>query len=330
MGQITFANPKLFFLLLLIPAIVAWYWYKQRNNHASVQLSNIAGLLKAPKSWRHYFRHLPFVLRMLVIALLIVVLARPQAVNSGKNVSVEGIDIIVALDISGSMLAQDLSPDRLGAAKKVSKEFINGRPNDRIGMVVFSAESFTQCPLTTDHKVLTNLMEGMQSGMIQDGTAIGLGLATAVNRLKDSKAKSKVIILLTDGVNNAGSVSPSTAAEIAKSFGIRVYTIGVGTRGKAPYPVQTMFGIQMQPMDVQIDEDMLTSVAKLTNGRYFRATDNKSLSDIYSEIDKLEKTKLQEYSYSKRSEEFWKFALAALVLFIAEFVLRHTWLRTLP
>lgn len=238
---------------------------------------------------------------MVAVALLIVILARPQSTNSWSNSSTEGIDIMLAMDISGSMLAQDLKPNRLEAAKDVAASFINGRPNDNIGLVVFSAESFTQCPLTTDHTVLLNLFKDIQSGMIQDGTAIGLGLVNAVSRIKDSHAKSKVIILLTDGSNNAGEIAPVTAAEIAKTFGVRVYTIGVGTKGMAPYPFQTAFGVQYQNIPVEIDEATLKQIASTTGGQYFRATDNASLKEIYSEIDPRWRRPRSAYKSTARS-----------------------------
>lgn len=237
---------------------------------------------------------------------------------------------MLAMDISGSMLAQDLKPDRLEAAKDVAASFINGRPNDNIGLVVFSAESFTQCPLTTDHAVLLNLFKDIQSGMIQDGTAIGLGLANAVSRIKDSQAKSKVIILLTDGSNNAGEIAPVTAAEIAKTFGIRVYTIGVGTKGMAPYPFQTAFGVQYQNIPVEIDEATLRQIASTTGGQYFRATDNASLKEIYSEIDQMEKTKISVREYSKKQEEYKNWALLVFGLLLGEILLRNTLLRNIP
>ena len=262
-----FANPNYLYLLLLLIPMIGWYVYKLSKSQASLQVSS-SEAFEAPGavSWIVYLRHVPFVLRMVAVALLIVILARPQSTNSWSNSSTEGIDIMLAMDISGSMLAQDLKPNRLEAAKDVAASFINGRPNDNIGLVVFSAESFTQCPLTTDHTVLLNLFKDIQSGMIQDGTAIGLGLANAVSRIKDSHAKSKVIILLTDGSNNAGEIAPVTAAEIAKTFGVRVYTIGVGTKGMAPYPFQTAFGVQYQNIPVEIDEATLKQIASTTGG----------------------------------------------------------------
>ncbi|GAB1359492.1 VWA domain-containing protein [Porphyromonadaceae bacterium] len=281
-------------------------------------------------TWRIYARHLPFVFRVLVFALLIIVLARPQSTDNWENVSTEGIDIMMAIDISGSMLAEDLKPNRLEAAKEVATSFINGRQNDNIGLVVFAGESFTQCPLTIDHTVLLNLFQGIKSGMIEDGTAIGLGLANSVSRIKDSQAKSKVVILLTDGSNNRGEIAPVTAAEIARSFGIRVYTIGVGTIGTAPYPFQTPFGIQYQNVPVDIDEKSLQQIATMTGGAYFRATDTQSLKTIYDEIDQLEKTKLNVKQFSKKQEEYKEYALLAFVILLAEVLLRYLLLKRIP
>lgn len=326
-----FANPNYLYLLLLLIPLVAWYLYKLRKSQASLQVSS-AEAFEAPgaTSWRVYLRHVPFVLRMVAIAVLIVVLARPQSTNSWQNSTTEGIDIVMAIDISTSMLAEDLKPNRLEAAKDVAASFINGRPNDNIGLVVFAAESFTQCPLTTDHGVLLNLFKDIQPGIIQDGTAIGVGLANAVSRIKDSQAKSKVIILLTDGVNNTGQVAPVTAAEIAKTFGIRVYTIGVGTQGEAPYPIPTAFGVQYQNIPVEIDEQILKQIASTTGGQYFRATDNASLKEIYSEIDQMEKTKISVQEFSKKQEEYKNWALLAFVLLLVEVLLRNTVLRNIP
>jgi Ca-activated chloride channel family protein len=238
--------------------------------------------------------------------------------------STEGIDIMLVQDISGSMLSRDFKPDRIEAAKNIATEFISGRPYDRIGLVVFSGESFTQCPLTTDHAVLINLLREIQSGMIEDGTAIGMGLATAVNRIKDSPSKSKVIILLTDGVNNKGEIAPATAADIAKTFGIRVYTIGVGTQGMAPYPVQTPYGVQYQDMPVEIDEGILQQISQTTGGKYFRATDNDSLEKIYKEIDKLEKSKIDVLQFSKKEEKYLSPALIAFFMLVIEIIVRNT------
>lgn len=326
-----FANPTYLYLLLLLIPMIGWYIWKLCKSQASLQVSS-SEAFDAPgaTSWKVYLRHVPFALRMAAIAVLIIILARPQSTNSWQNTSTEGIDIVMAMDISSSMLAQDFKPNRLEASKDVAASFINGRPNDNIGLVVFAAESFTQCPLTTDHTVLLNLFKDIQPGIIQDGTAIGLGLANAVSRIKDSQAKSKVIILLTDGVNNAGEIAPVTAAEIAKTFGIRVYAIGVGTQGKAPYPFQTAFGVQYQDIDVDIDEPTLKQIASTTGGQYFRATDNSSLKEIYSEIDKMEKTKISVQQYSKKQEEYKNWALLLFALLLVEILLRNTLLRNIP
>lgn len=326
-----FANPTYLYLLLLLVPLIGWYIYKLHKSQASLQVSSSEAFqLPGTSSWKVYMRHLPFVLRMLAIALLIVVLARPQSTNSWQNSSTEGIDIVMAMDISTSMLAEDLKPNRLEAAKDVAASFINGRQNDNIGLVVFAAKSFTQCPLTIDHGVLLNLFKDIQPGIIQDGTAIGLGLANAVSRIKDSQAKSKVIILLTDGVNNTGEIAPVTAAEIAKTFGIRVYTIGVGTQGEAPYPIPTAFGVQYQNVPVEIDEQVLKQIASTTGGQYFRATDNSSLKEIYSEIDQLEKTKISVQEFSKKQEEYKNWALLVFALLLIEVLLRNTVLRNIP
>ena len=326
-----FANPTYLYLLLLLIPMIGWYIYKLSKSQASLQVSSSEAFdLPAAKSWKIHLRHLPFVLRMIAIALLIVVLARPQSTNSWQNSSTEGIDIMLAMDISTSMLAEDLKPNRLDASKDVAASFINGRQNDNIGLVVFAAESFTQCPLTIDHTVLLNLFKDIQPGIIQDGTAIGLGLANAVSRIKDSQAKSKVIILLTDGVNNTGEIAPVTAAEIAKSFGVRVYTIGVGTQGEAPYPIPTAFGIQYQNIPVEIDEPALKQIAATTGGQYFRATDNASLKEIYSEIDQMEKTKISVQEFSKKQEEYKMWALIVFALLLVELLLRNTVLKSIP
>lgn len=279
---------------------------------------------------RVYMRHLPFALRMIAIALIIVVIARPRSVNSWEETETQGIDIVMALDVSGSMLAQDLEPDRLLAAKKVASEFIADRPNDNIGLVIFAGESFTQCPLTTDHNVLLNLLNDIEFGMIEDGTAIGLGLATSVNRLKNSESESRVVILLTDGTNNSGQIAPLTAADLARSYGIRVYTVGVGTKGMAPTPVNTPYGIRMQNMQVDIDEKTLTEIAAMTGGQYFRAQDTEGLRHVYEEIDEMEKYLISVQNVTRHKELFLPFALAALGLILLELLLRRTWLRSLP
>ncbi len=331
MVQIEYAHPNYFYLLLLLVPVIAWYIYKQYSMQATMQISTVEPLLHTPKTIRNYLRHLPVILRSMVFILLVFVLARPQSTNRWENVTTEGIDIVLALDISSSMLAQDFKPDRLEASKDVAIEFISGRPNDRIGLVVFSAESFTQCPLTTDRAVLINLFKDIKSGMIEDGTAIGVGLTNAITRLKDSDAISKVIILLTDGVNNQGSIDPLTAAELAKSFGIRAYTIGVGSMGTAPYPVQDVFGRTfLRDIPVEIDEATLQQIADMTNGKYFRATNNQKLREIYAEIDKLERSKIDVKEFSKKQEEYLWFAISAAMLLLIELLLRYTVLRKIP
>jgi Ca-activated chloride channel family protein len=324
MNGIRFAAPLFLYVLLVIPAMVAFYLTKQQKVTASVRMPGLQPFAHSGTTFRHYLRHILFALRVVAIALLIIVLARPQRTDRYQDVSTEGIDIVLTQDISGSMLARDFKPDRLDAAKNIATEFISGRPYDRIGLVVFSGESFTQCPLTTDHAVLINLLREIQSGMIEDGTAIGMGLATAVNRIKDSKAKSKVIILLTDGVNNRGEIAPATAADIAKTFGIRVYTIGVGTQGTAPYPVQTPYGIQYQDMPVEIDEGILQEIAQKTGGKYFRATDNDKLTQVYKEIDKLEKSKIDVKQFSRKEEKYLIPAVIAFFLLLFEIAARNT------
>jgi Ca-activated chloride channel family protein len=324
------ANPEALYLLLLIPAAIAWYWFRGADTRARLQVSGIEAFKVGRKTLRIRLRHSQFILKVLAFSLLVVALARPQSSSSKQNVSVEGIDIVLAMDISGSMLAEDFKPNRLAVAKDVAAEFIRGRISDRIGLVVFSGESFTQCPLTTDHSILLNLLDEIKSGMIEDGTAIGDGLATAVSRLKESEAVSKVIILLTDGENNRGFIDPVSAAEIARVFGLRVYTIGVGTIGMAPYPVQTPFGMQYQQMEVRIDEPLMQQIAEMTNGKYFRATNAGKLRDIYREIDQLEKSKVDVTEFRKKKEEFLPFVLAALVLLLADFILGISIFRKFP
>ncbi|MFC4674466.1 vWA domain-containing protein [Dysgonomonas termitidis] len=325
-----YANPKYLYLLLLLIPLIVWYIIKLRKMQATFKMSSGFAFEKAPSTIRVYLRHFPFLLRVVAIALVIIVLARPQSVNSSDVSNSEGIDIVMALDISGTMMAQDFSPTRLEAAKKVAAEFINDRPNDRIGLVIFGGESFTQCPLTTDHKVLLNLLTEVKFGMIEDGTAIGLGLANSVNRLKDSKSKSRVVILLTDGSNNAGQIAPLTAAELAASYDIRVYTIGIGSRGTSTARIMTPYGLQTMQVSGDFDERTLTEIAAITKGQYFRATDNTSLSAIYDEIDQMEKTHISVNTVTKRKELYLPFAIFALALVGLELVLRRTWLRNIP
>ncbi len=330
MFDVTFANKGFLFLLLLIPALSVWYYFRQKYRESDVRFSSLMPFSEASSTRKERARHLPFILRMAALTLLIFALARPQSASHGENVYSEGIDIVLALDISGSMIAEDFHPNRVEAAKAVAQEFIDGRTNDRIGLVIFSSESFTQCPLTVDYAVLKNLLKPVKPGMIEDGTAIGLGIANAVNRLKDSKSKSKVIILLTDGVNNRGEIDPTTAAQIAASYGIRVYTVGMGTIGEAPYPTQTPFGIRYQMMPVDLDENALMKIAEITDGKYFRATDNATLEKIYKEIDRLEKTRIEVHSYRRFTELFYSYAGLALFLLMVDVGISKTWLRKLP
>jgi Ca-activated chloride channel homolog len=327
---IVFAYPWVLYFLAIIPLMIAWYLFRGMKVQSSVKYSSLNIFKDVPSTIREKLRHIPFAVRLIAIGLLIVALARPQSFTSGENVTSEGIDIAMVLDISGSMLAEDFKPNRLEAAKNVIDNFVEGRTTDRIGLVVFSREAFTQCPLTIDYNVLRNLLLDIRSGMIQDGTAIGNAIANGVNRLKESDAKSKIIILLTDGVNNAGEVDPISAAEIAKAFGIRIYTIGVGTRGEAPYPVQTPFGTRYQMVPVEIDEPMLTKIANITGGEYFRATNNRALEEIYNKIDKLEKTKIEITSYKNASEKYYSWLWGGLILLIVELGLSRTILRKLP
>ena len=325
----TFASPAYLFLLLLLIPVIGWYIWRLRNQDASLQVSSVSTLHRQPKTTRIYLLHVPFVLRVAAITLLSVALARPQLSNRWQSESTEGIDIMMALDISGTMLAEDFKPTRLEAAKEVATNFVLARPNDQIGLVVFAGESFTQCPLTTDHAALVNLFRSVKFGMIEDGTAIGLGLANAVNRMKDSQTKSKVIILLTDGSNNRGDIDPQTAAEIARAFDIRVYAIGVGSHGQSRALIQTPMGPQYATVDGEFDEETLRRIAATTGGEYFRATDNNSLKRIYEQIDQMEKTKLRVREFSKRSEHFMPFLLAALACLLLDILLRHFVLKTL-
>lgn len=331
----TFANIEYFFLLLLLIPYIIWYILKHKKKEPTLLVSDTTAYRYAPKSYKNHLVHVPFILRLVTLSMIIVVLARPQTSNSWKNTQVEGIDIMLAVDVSTSMLAEDLRPNRLEAAKQVAAEFIAGRPNDNIGLTIFAGEAYTQCPMTTDHAVLLNLLHSLktdiaQKGLIADGTAIGMGIANAVSRLKDSKAKSKVVILLTDGTNNAGDISPLTAADVAKSFGIRVYTIGVGTNGLAPYPMPVAGTVQYVNIPVEIDTKTLAGIAGKTDGEFYRATDNQKLEEVYKNIDKLEKTKLNVRQYSKRYEAYSLFAWIAVVSLLLELLLRMTVLKKIP
>lgn len=326
----TFANPEYLYLLLLLIPMAVWYIFRHKKQNASIRVSSLGAFKQPYNRVKEWARHSLPVLRLITVVAVILVIARPQSTNNWEKQTTEGIDIVMALDVSSSMLARDLRPDRLDAAKDVAMQFINGRPNDRIGLTIFSGQAFTQCPLTTDHATLLNLFKDVKSGMIEDGTAIGLGLATSINRLRESDAESKVIILLTDGVNNRGEIDPVTAAELANTFGIRVYTIGVGSRGTAPYPVQTPFGTQYKQMDVEIDEATLQEMAQMTDGKYFRATSNSALKEIYDQIDQMEKTRIETKSFAKKQEEYIWFAIIAAIALLLEVVMRATIFRTMP
>lgn len=327
----TFAHSYFLWLLTVLIPMTAWYIYRTRRGGAAIRISTVAGVVRAPKTVRYFLRHIPFVLRCAAVAMLIAALARPQSSEHHSRTNAEGIDIMLAIDVSGSMLARDFKPDRISAAKEVAGTFIADRYGDRIGLVAFAGEAYTQSPLTTDQGTLQTLLSRIRSGLIEDGTAIGNGLATAINRLRESNAKSKVIILLTDGENNAGQIAPITAAEIAKSQGIRVYTIGVGTRGKAPYPYLDLFGnISYQMADVKIDEKTLREIAQATGGEYFRATDKAKLQAIYEQINQLEKSKVEISEFTTYKEEFFGWALAGLLLLLTEFLLTSLVLKKLP
>ncbi|MBR5663673.1 MAG: VWA domain-containing protein [Bacteroidales bacterium] len=325
-----FASSYFLYGLIIIPLLIVWYIFLGRKHQAYVKFSDTGFFKGMPKSWRIYARHILFVIDICALALLIIALARPQSSSKNQKINVEGIDIVLTIDLSSSMLAQDLKPDRLEAAKSISADFVKGRPEDRMGLVVFASETFTQVPLTTDHGMLLNMMKDLKCGMLEDGTAIGDGLASSVSRLKDSEAVSKVVILLTDGDNNAGSIDPATAAEMAKLFGVRVYTIGVGTRGTAPYPVQTPFGgIQYQQIQVTINEPLLQQIADETGGKYYRATSNEKLEQIYEEIDQLERSKIEINEFTRIHEEFLPFVLMGLALLLLGFILKNTIFKTL-
>lgn len=329
-NDISFAYPAFLYLLILLPVIGWWYWKKETKLSPDLTFSSLSIFKGLKPSLKEKMRHVPAVLRMLALAFLIIAAARPQTFSSGENIYTEGIDIVMVLDISGSMMAEDFSPNRLEAAKDVIDNFIAGRTTDKIGLVIFSAESFTQCPLTVDYPVLRNLLKDIKSGMLTDGTAIGVAIANGVNRVKDSKAKSKVMILLTDGMNNVPEMDPLTAAQIAQTFGIRIYTIGVGTIGQAPYPFDTPFGKRYQMVPVEIDENLLKQIAQTTGGQYFRATNNKKLENIYTEIDKLEKTRVEVTSYRHATELYFTFTLIGFILLMGEVIISKIYLKRIP
>ena len=326
--NIEFAQPYFFALFLLIPILIFWYAKTNNRRSASIQISTTTA--KGLGTWKVSFRHVPFICRIICLAILITALANPQTSNEEKNTEGEGIDIILCIDVSGSMSAQDLTPNRLEAAKNVAIDFINRRPTDRIGIVIFSGESFTQCPLTSDKNVLVSAVQNIHFGLLEDGTAIGSGLSTSVDRIRNSKTKTKIVILLTDGENNSGLIDPKTAKEIAKAFGIKVYTIGVGTDGMAPQPVQTPLGVQMQSVKVSIDEKLMKQIAEETGGKYFRAKDNDGLSGIYETIDQLEKSKIEITTTTKFTDKFLPFAIGAAFFLLLEILLRYLVFRKFP
>ncbi|WP_304290523.1 VWA domain-containing protein [Capnocytophaga leadbetteri] len=327
--NIVFANPEFFWLLLLLPLMLLWYWFWNKKSQANVTFSTTIAFKKT-KSWSDALYHLLFVLRMIAIALIVVALARPQTHSENAKTKItDGIDIVMAIDVSASMLSQDLKPNRFEALKKVASQFVKDRPNDRIGLVIYAGESYTKTPVTTDKSIILNALSEITYGQIEDGTAIGMGLATAVNRLKESKAKSRVIILLTDGVNNTGFIDPQTAAELAAEYGIKVYTVGIGTNGMAlsPYALNADGSIIYHMQQVDIDEPLMKKIAQVTKGRYFRATNNQKLQQIYDEINQMETTKIEEFKYTEVDEKFRWWVLVAGVLLLLEFVLKHTLLR---
>lgn len=327
--HITFAQPYYFALLLLIPFMVWWQFRRKKGDSPALRLTTLSGINRAQAGGKAKLRPVLFVLRILSLIALTIAVARPQSSNTTENIDSEGIDIVMSMDMSGSMLAEDFKPNRIEAAREVALKFVDARPTDRIGLVIFAGESFTMCPITIDHNVLKEQIAQIKNGMISDGTSIGMGLATAVERLRHAKGKSRVIILMTDGVNNTGLIDPNTALEIAKAYKIRVYTIGVGTHGQAPMPVQTPIGVQKQMVPVEIDEALLKQVAAETGGKYFRATGNKSLQDVYNEIDKMEKTKVDITSYKHYAELFFPFAMLAVICLALEMLLRYTVFRSI-
>lgn len=328
-SNITFGQPLFLILFAIIPVLIIWRFGKGKKQVAAFTISSTKGLENS-RSWKNAIQHFPFIFRMIALSCIIVALARPQTKFDETQTEGEGVDIILCIDVSGSMTAQDFTPNRMEAAKKVAMNFVDHRTSDRIGVVIFAGESFTQCPLTTDHYVLNSQISQIRNGLLEDGTAIGSGLATSVDRLRKSKSKSKVIILLTDGVNNGGLIDPSTAKEIAKAFKIKVYTIGVGTDGYAPTPISTPMGIVMQSQKVSIDENLLKNIASETGGKYFRATDNRSLENIYNEIDLLEKSKVAIITYHHYSEKFYPFVFAAMFFLLLEIILRYTLFKKFP
>lgn len=329
LNTISFAAPELLWLGLLLPVMIFWYVKNSNHQQAGLKVSSLKSF-QGISSWKNLFRHTPFVCRLLAVALIIVAIARPQTKNDEQQAEGEGVDIVLCIDVSGSMTAQDFTPNRMEAAKAVAESFVDKRLTDRIGIVIFSGESFTQCPLTTDKAVLKSAIENIRNGLLEDGTAIGDGLSTSIDRLRSSKSKSKVVILLTDGENNGGLIGPNNAKEIAKAFGVRVYTIGVGTDGYAPFPIKTDLGVIIQQQKVTIDEKLLKEIAGETGGKYFRAKDNAGLENIYGEIDHLEKSKVEISTITRYTEKFFPYAMIALGLLLLEIVLRFTVFKKFP
>ena len=328
-NHIDFAEPTAFWLVLLLPLMVFWYIQYNNSRQAALKVSTIKSF-KGFSSWKNLMRHIPFICRLLAVTCIIIALARPQTKNEEQQVEGEGVDIVLCIDVSGSMTAQDFTPNRMEAAKKVAADFVEKRVTDRIGVVIFSGESFTQCPITTDKAVLKSAIESIRNGLLEDGTAIGDGLSTSTDRLRTSKSKSKVVILLTDGENNGGLIGPTNAKEIAKAFGIRVYTIGVGTEGYAPFPIKTDLGVIIQQQKVSIDEKLLKLIAQETGGKYFRAKDNAALENIYTEIDALEKSRVEISTITRYSEKFFPFVMIALGFLLIEVMLRFTVFKKFP
>lgn len=326
-----FAHPHFLWALLVLVPMIVWYVLKQRNSHATMAMSSTQAFVRLPRSWKQYLRHFLFLLRCATVACLIVVLARPQDHDSWRTTSTEGTDIVIALDVSSSMMARDFDPDRFVAAKNVAAKFISGRESDNIGIVIFAGESLTGVPMTVDRTQLLQYLQNLNMNVLEDGTAIGDGIATALNRLKEGKAKSKSVILLTDGSNNTGVVAPVTASEVAKELGVKIYTIGVGTNGSAPYPTRTMTGrIEFTPQPVVIDEGTLKTIAETTGGKYFRATGNRVLEEVFAEIDALEKTQMDVRHFSHTEDFYMPWAMIALACLVLELALRYTVLRSIP
>ncbi len=328
--NITFASPQYFWFATIIVPMIIWYMLRHSDSYATLRISTLDAYKSKQHKTNSLWRHILFVNKILLVLLFVTMIASPQTTSTNETSKTEGIDIVLAIDVSSSMLAMDFDPNRMDASKNISAQFISGRPNDRMGLVAFSGESYTLCPLTTDHATLKNLLMSLKEGIIEDGTAIGLGLGTAISRLKDSNSPSKVVILLTDGVNNAGELAPLTAAELAVTYGIKVYTIGVGNNGYANMPVNTFAGVQYQKVEVKIDEEVLQKISALTGGKYFRATNEQKLIEIYQEIDKLEKMEIEIKKTLNVKEEFFWFAMATLIIIVLDILIKNLIIKTIP